>query len=427
MRTLHDFKRWAVRCCSLSWLLVAWPLAGAPGPVQAVSSGTDFHGNQLSYANTEAIGPVADLKKQLDQGTTNLTHHPDFGYLLSALDALGVPQSSQLLVFSKTSCQRERISPKTPRAIYFNDRVYVAWIPGSPLLELSCVDPQLGAVFYTLDQKESPRPRISRRDQCLECHTSHQTLGVPGYLVRSYATDTNGTIDITDGYSMVDHRTPFAERWGGWYVCGASGTSNRAQSLQAWNQSTPAALNLETAATNRLAALLKYPHPTSDVAALLVLEHQAEMQNFITRLQYRAAANLNSERADAPAEKSEVEAFIKYLLFTDEAAWSGPVQSTSGFAAWFESQGPRDKQGRSLRQLELHHRLFKLPCSYMIYSDAFDALPRSVRLQVYRRLWNILTGEDTDPAFARIPAEAKRAILEILIETKADIPVYWTL
>jgi hypothetical protein len=176
------------------------------------------------YSNATADGPVARLQKRIEQGQVNLKYDPACGYLLSILDELRVSKSSQILTFSKTSAQRERISPKTPRAIYFNHEVYLGWIPGSPTLEISCVDPKLGAVFYSLEQRQTDKPRFVRTDQCLECHTSSRTMSVPGYLVRSFVTDEDGVVDLGHGISLVDHRTPIVARWGGWYVCGTHGS-----------------------------------------------------------------------------------------------------------------------------------------------------------------------------------------------------------
>lgn len=373
----------------------------------------------IQASKTEAAEPVAALQRRLDRGETPLAYHPQFGYLLSILEELRIPPMSQLLVFSKTSCQRDKISPKTPRAIYFNDRAYVAWIPNSPLLEVSGSDPKLGAVFYTLDQKEDQRPKLVRRDQCLECHTSTRTLGIPGYLVRSYATDGNGVIDITDGCSMVDHRTPLAERWGGWYICGTAGTSvHRGKSI-----GDAAALGRpESPSLDSLVDLSAYIQPTSDLVALMVLEHQAHMQNLITQLGHASRQN-----EGAGADKGLSDTLLRYLLFTEEAALSRPIAGVPGFISWFQEQGPFDKQGRSLRQFDLEKRLFKFPCSYMIYSDAFNALPRSAQLHLYHRLWKILNGEDPDPAFSAIPVATRRAVLEILIATKSDVPIYWKL
>jgi len=394
------------------------------------SLGVPFVEEGNYYNKAKADGPVARLQKRIEQGQANLKYDPACGYLLSILDELKVPESSQILAFSKTSAQRERISPKTPRAIYFNHEVYLGWIPGSPTLEISCVDPKLGAVFYTLEQKETAKPRIVRNDQCLECHTSSRTVGVPGYLVRSFVTDENGVVDLGHGISQVDHRTPLVARWGGWYVCGTHGSQ-----IHLGNLIGAKAFERQKLEPNYLGNLTKlsrffdtskYPEPTSDIVALMVLEHQARMQNLITRLNYDANLALK-EQGDTRSLRGSALTLLKYLLFVEETPLASPINGPSGFTQWFESQGPTDKQGRSLRQFDLQTRLFKYPCSYMIYSEAFDSLPREMKLMIYHRLWKILSGTDSDPAFQQIPEETRRAIRDILIETKPDIPRYWTL
>src|SRR5262245_43212530 len=182
-----------------------------------------FDEDTINYSKSKADGPVARLQERIEKGEVKLKHDVGYGYLFSVLEELRVPKSSQMLVFSKTSFQRERISPQTPRAIYFGDDVYVGFIPGAPLMEISSVDPKLGGVFYTLDQSKTERPQFKRTDQCLECHASAKSMGVPGHLVRSFATDESGVVDLASGTSQVNHRTPLAERWGGWYVTGSSG------------------------------------------------------------------------------------------------------------------------------------------------------------------------------------------------------------
>jgi uncharacterized protein with ATP-grasp and redox domains len=113
------------------------------------------------------------------------------------------------------------------------------------------------------------------------------------------------------------------------------------------------------------------------------------------------------------------------MLFADEASLHGRVQGVSTFTQTFPQRGPRDRQGRSLRDFDLQRRLFKYPLSYMIYSEAFDALPPAVRERVYRRLYQVLTGEDQTPKFKRLSAEDRRAVLEILRDTKSNLPDYW--
>jgi hypothetical protein len=119
------------------------------------------------------------------------------------------------------------------------------------------------------------------------------------------------------------------------------------------------------------------------------------------------------------------EALVKYMLFTDEALLDAPVKGTSGFAAEFAARGARDHAGRSLRDFDLTRRMFRYPCSYLIYSAAFDALPAPARDRIYRRLWEVLTGADQTPAFSRLTATDWKAIHQILLATKSDLPAYW--
>ncbi len=69
--------------------------------------------------------------------------------------------------------------------------------------------------------------------------------------------------------------------------------------------------------------------------------------------------------------------------------------------------------------------MFRYPWGYLIYSEAFDSLPPEARGRVYQRLWEVPTGKDRSPAFACLSAEDRRAILEILRDTKRGLPAYW--
>ena len=421
----------------MSWLV---PVALATGfiacifPVSADFQGsthlTEYEDAPINYSTTEAGGPVARLQERLAKGEVKLKYDDEYGYLPAMLAELKVPLSSQLLVFSKTSLHREIISPKNPRAIFFNDTVYVGWVRGAPHLEISSADPKLGAVFHLLDQNESPKPRLTRDNSCLECHVSPKTMGVPGHLVRSFATDEIGFPEEVTGSVRVSHNTPYAERRGGWYVTGSFGQDTHLGNLIgekdfARHRKDPAFRNNLTDLTSLVDAT-RFPRPTSDAVALMVLEHQVYMHNFLTRVNYEARISL-LEYGHLNYLKAIVEGFVKYLLFTEEAPLASPVKGVSAFTQEFENLGPKDSQGRSLRQFDLQTRLFKYPCSFLIYSESFDNLPTEMRTLVYRRLWDILSGKDTSEAFEKIPTEQKRAILEILIATKTSLPDYWKL
>jgi len=387
-----------------------------------------FDEDSIGYGKTSSKGIVAHLQERIDKGDVTLTNDSVHGYLASVLECLGVPKSSQMLVFSKTSFQRERISPKTPRSLFFNDAVYIGFIPGSPLLEVSEVDPKLGAVFYTFEQSQSGKPRFKRTDQCLECHASAKTMGVPGHLVRSFATDEDGVVDITTGISLVNHRTPLEERWGGWYVTGTHGAQIHRGNLvgKAAFDRQQIRPNFAGNITNLCPLFDCAPYLTqhSDIVALMVLEHQTHMHNFITRLNYESTIALQ-QYGHINYLKSIIDSFVKYLLFTEEAPITAPIKGTSEFAEEFSSRGPFDKQGRSLRQLDLQTRLFRYPCSFLIYSEAFEALPEPARKRVYARLWEILSGQDKTADYEKLTPESRQAILEILAETKKGLPDYW--
>src|ERR1043166_1095081 len=246
----------------------------------------------MAYSKTQSHGPVAKLQECLDKGEVELRRDEQYGYLLSVLTNLHARPSSQMLVFSKTSFQRERIDPKHPRGVFVGDDAYVGYVPGSPLLEISTVDPKLGAVFYTLDQRDVAKPKFVRTDQCLECHASAKSMGVPGHLARSFMTDENGVVDLSTGTSQVNHRTPFEERWGGWYVTGTHGTQTHRGNLvgKAAFEKASQQPNYRGNITNlsTFCDVSPYPLNQSDIVALMVMEHQTHIQNFITRLNYEA-------------------------------------------------------------------------------------------------------------------------------------------
>lgn len=429
MMTRHGSVKRAIYLGLISTTLALPRLPGTAEDFQGSTQLAPFDEEMIHYSQAQDETAVSRLQKRIDTGQVKLAFDEHYGYLPALLEALKIPRTSQMLVFSKTSFQRARIFPGNPRALYFNDEVYLGWIPGAPMMEISAVDPKLGGIFYTLEQTETAKPKLVRNNQCLECHASAKTIGVPGSLVRSFVTANEGEVDLFSGI-QVNHRTPFTERWGGWYVTGAP------QALaHRGNLAGKAAFERHEKDPGYLASLAdlssvcdvkKYPQRSSDIAALLVLEHQTHMHNFITRLNYESTLHL-AQYGHVRYLKGVTEAFLRYLLFTDEAQLTAPVKEKAGFVRWFERQGPKDKQGRSLREFDLQSRTFKYPCSYLIYSEAFDKLPREMKLHLYHRLWEILSGEDKSHVFERIPNETKLAIREILRETKADLPHFWRL
>lgn len=390
---------------------------------------TPYDEDTIAYNQTPASDPIARLQKLIDTDKLQLKFDPKFGYLPTLLEYLKVPASSQMLVFSKTSLQRQHISPENPRSVFFSDDVYLGYIPGAPLMEISAVDPKLGGVFYALEQRETKRPRFVRTDQCLECHASSKSMGVPGHLIRSFMTDEEGNPDLLSGTSQVNHRTPIEERWGGWYVSGTHGKQTHRGNLvgKAAFEKQEKTPNYHGNVTDlsQFFDTKKYLEPSSDIVALMVLEHQTHMHNFITRLDYETKIHL-AQYNHIRYLKSISEGFLRYLLFVEEVPLASPIKGVSSFTTDFPKQGPKDKQGRSLRDFDLQTRLFKYPCSYLIYSEAFDNLPTPMKEHLYQRLGEILKGEDARPEYQKIPARTRQAIYEILTETKPDFRAYWS-
>jgi hypothetical protein len=382
----------------------------------------------IEYARQPTNDAVTALNRSLADQTSQLKFDPQSGYLRSLLGALHLPIESQMLVFSKTGVQRGVTSPTNPRALFFNDTVVVGYIRAAPFLELAALDPRQGAVFYTLDQQERTNPSLVRRDSCLSCHVSYSSLDVPGFLVRSQATATTGHTLRQLGSFVIDHRSPFEERWGGWYVTGtARGLRHMGnRTLAAPPAATATVTNADLAITS-LDDPRGYMTPYSDVVALMVFEHQAHMMNLITRLGWETRVALSNHLSDSSKGvlREAVNEFADYMLFVDEAGMPAPITGSSGFDARFAALGPRDRKGRSLRDFDLRTRLFRYPCSYMVYSDAFDQLPAETREAIYRRLWQILSGQEHRPQYARLSTPDRRAIVEILRETKPGLPAYF--
>jgi hypothetical protein len=383
--------------------------------------------------------PLADFDRRLASGEVRLEFDANGrGWLDSVLRALDIPASSQTLVFSKTSAQFRLIHPGNPRALYFNDDHYVGFVPGGPILELSAADPNGAGVFYSLEQDPDKPPRLTRDNgQCLQCHESERTLGIPGHLIRSVFPAPDGQPLFAAGTTNVDQTTPMVERWGGWYVSGSVEGPNRGNSLfptmeavEAFEKA-PAALKIDF---SRRFAVDRYLSPYSDPVALLVLTHQVQIHNAMARAgsEARRALAYQREMTEQFGEASETllasvkrrierpaEDVVRQLLFSGEAPLGGKVQPASSFAEEFQRGGPRDSQGRSLRQLDLETRLMRYPCSYLIDSEAFHSLPEPTRQYVFRRLDEILSGRDQSPPFAHLSAADRTAIREILVDSKA--------
>ncbi len=344
----------------------------------------------IAYWTAPVDDPAAKLTKQIGEAKLDLAN---------LLDRLNVPIDSQALVFAKDSFQAALISPRNPRAIYFNDEVSVAWVRGSEWMEVAATDPRQGVIFYQTDGH-----KFIRSQACMKCHYGAATQGVPGMYVGSLYADITGR--PTGGAAIItDHRTPFTTRWGGWYVNARRGEQPDRANTVVEDPAEPSAVNLR----QNLISLEKqfntsgYLAPVSDIVALMTFEHQTQMTNLLTRLGWKARIG--------KADDSDIEAVVRYMTFADEAPLKEPVEGVSSFTRTFAERGPFDHRGRSLRQFDLQTRLFRYPLGYMIYGTVFDALPAELRDRLYHRIFEAL--------------RTRPAALEILQETKPGLPDWW--
>jgi hypothetical protein len=385
----------------------------------------------IDYPGAATENAVARLQSRLEHGETKLAFDAKWGYLPALLKHLGVNTDSQMLVFSKTSFQAAKISPQSPRALYFNDNVAVGYVPNGDVMEFAAIDPTQGVVFYTMERARSKSPVFHRGNQeCLNCHLIPGTAYVPGFLATSVIPRPDGSLRFAASAILVDSRTPFEQRWGGWYVTGTSGSMPHRGNAFAPNPDQPSTFDFTntqnlTRLNDRLDASA-YMAPGSDIVALMTLEHQTRIINLLTRTGWETRIAVHDGKLDQfqPRLDFLTDEVVAYMVFADEAHMSSPVKGVSSFTETFPARGPRDSRGRSLRDFDLQTRLFRYSLSYMIYSPVFDALPRTAKDEIYRKLFKVLTS-NPEGRYARLSVEDRKAILEIVRDTKPELPDYW--
>jgi hypothetical protein len=404
----------------------------------------DYEQPPISYSDATPHDALARLRDRIAAGEIAFKGS-DQVTLKAVLDALQVPVESQVLVFSKTSFQRSRIRPEQPRALYFSESVYVGWVPGG-LIEVAAVDPELGPIFYSFDLvARGAKPKIERDSDCLRCHGGAFVREIPGVLARSVFPDTTGEPLLRHGTVVVDDETPFAERWGGWYVTGYHGTENHRGNVLGSERADQLVFPLSDKRPDELKEFFdtsRYLAPTSDVVALLVLEHQMTVQNALTRANLSARKMIayqhglqkafNEPITDEPAYDSvksvfgsAVEDVVDRLLFRRAAALPEGVRGGEAFRAAFARNAPRSRAGYSLKDLKLQDQIFAQRCSYLIYSEAFRALPDPLRLRIFDRLGAALRSQDPKDRYAYLGAEEKQRIYDILVETLPEARARW--
>ena len=418
---------------------LAWLGAGTPLPAQ---NREDYENPPVSYSATVPNDAATRLEARLASGQLKFSGTGQ-EIVAALLRELGVPPASQVVVFSKTSFQRNRINPEHPRAIYFSDACYLGWVPGG-LVEVTTIDPELGPVFYTFDPNRrdaDPGPRFARDNDCLRCHGGAFVREIPAVFVRSAFPDLRGEPLLRHGALVVDYRTPFEDRWGGWYVTGRHGTALHRGNVIAREQDEQLVFDRAKGANvTDLSGSFdtdRYLARTSDIVALLVLEHQVAMHNALTHAAFSCRRmlhyqkNLQRDFKEPPTAEptydsvksvfeSETRAVVDALLFKDEATLPAGIKGAEEFARIFQAGAPKAGGGESLKTLSLSGHLFRNRCSYLIYSDQFLRLPGPLKRRIYERLALALSPTAPDPRYAYLDPTERARITRILQETHPE-------
>ncbi len=382
-----------------------------------------------NYRQRTPADAFTRLKGDLESGRIPLETSSEKAFVLSLLHALGVPVSSQMLVFSTTSLQLKLITPANPRALFFTEEMYVGYIPGGRI-EIEALDPELGGVFYIFDiPRPGQTPRVERSERCMNCHASAENHRVPGLLVKSVVPGPLGGSMTAFRQEQIGHGVPFDQRLGGWYVTGKHSIANHWGNVI--GELSPSGLAKRPIEPGLRFRFEKYPAPTSDILPELLLEHQAGFVNRVVEASYRARTDLHASGGQLSAEQAteldeQSRIVTRYLLFADEVPLpAGGVEGDAAFKADFLQNRRPTKDGAALKDFDLRTRLFRYRCSYMIYSSVFQALPPPMKQRIYQRLAAALNVAKSDREYAYLPPAEKLAITAILKATLPDLPAGW--
>ncbi len=393
----------------------------------------DFEDPPHRYWETPPRDVATRLHERMARGDVRLPAGDPLVFLKAYLRELKVPESSQLLVFSKTALQRQLVHASNPRAIYFNEDVSVAYVPGGKI-EVAAVDPVLGGIFYIFDPPgaEAGLPEFERPARCLGCHAGSATSFLPGLMTHSVLAQDDGQVLGEAPSHFSGHEAPVSDRWGGWVVTGETGglthLGNRIARLRPDQRLTvpfgdPAA---------RMTAEHFLSGARSEVAALLVFDHTVGAVNRLMEANYRLRTALATTAPGDPdaapltgsaleVAREQADRLTRYLLFAEEAALPASGLSVdNAFAAAYRAGTGTDADGRSLKDLSLEGRIFQFRCSPMVDSEAFRGLPRAFRTLVWQHLNEALQDDPVSAAGTHLPPEERAAIRSILRATQPE-------
>ncbi len=385
---------------------------------------TDLEAAEHAYWTRALDDPFTKIISDLEAGTLPLDTSNEKAFVDSILKQLDIPASSQLLVFSTTSLQLSLISPRSPRALYFNEEVYLGFVPRGRI-EIVSLDPEAGAIFYIFNIPRRPDEpvRVDRSNRCMNCHADAVTRDVPGLVIQSVIPGPRGgSLDAFRG-GDAGHHISLSERFGGWYVTGRHSLPQHRGN--ATGRFVAGEIELIPVVPGETFDFGRYPVATSDILAHLIFEHQTGFVNraieasYLTRTLLRLAGDQLSPEQSVELDRKASE-LTRYMLFADEIPLAGhAIQGDLAFSEAFLTNRRTSQSGHSLKDLDLETRLFRNRCSYMIYSRVFQGLPQAIKSRVYSKI-NRALNDASDPEFAYLPQEEKVVIQRILDETLPD-------
>lgn len=409
----------------------------------------DFEEPPHHYLSHDLKDPVSSFLAKLNRGEIAVNEANGKPLLTRLLKEFEIPKSSQVLVFTKTSLQRDQVSAQNPRALYFNEDVYLGWMPGARI-EVASIEPTVGPIFYLQRPLDRSKDRLFRRNRgCLGCHAGSATNFIPGLLGQStYPTLSGRSVGVVRTFERVGHDIPYQERWGGWMVTGL-GLERLPHMANAIATRTPGGghqLERKTEGAKAQDLDVFFPHtthlvPGSDFLAMLAHDHQISAHYYMNVAQYKLRQALfdNQMAQDSGNEtfalmkrssKKDIDESIgwllRYFLFANEAPLGGNViQGHGKYRVDFMANKRVSRSGKSLKDLDLKDRFLKYRLSYMIYSNAFEGLQKALKDEFYTQLWIILTEPEGVKGYKHLSEEEKAAIIEIVADTKKGLPKIW--
>ena len=389
----------------------------------------DFRSAPHNYLDWKPRDRFAMIKERIQEGEVKIDTSNDKAFLKSMLDALSIPASSQIMVFSASSLQSEIINPGNPRALYFNEDTYIGWVPGG-LIEIIAADPEMGPMFYVYDRLRpgGAVPSVQRSTKCMNCHAGNATRRLPGLIAESLLVSRAGSSLETFRRDVQGHQIPLESRFGGWHLTGQHNISDhRANVMGIPNAGKNTIVPVEPGQYSDLSLHLL---PTSDILPNLIHEHQIGFENRLVYAIYTLRQLKHENKgllgASAKAEIEErAEEMARYITFAEEAKF--PAKGITGAPAYAEDflrDRKVTKAGISLKDLDMKTRMFKHRCSYMLYTDTWKEAPKELKDRVYYHMALYLR-DQPDAQHAHIPAAERMAIRTILKETINDLPSWW--